>query len=55
MFHRARDKTGSERGTIAIKGGCVEGLKWEGAIHIFTRSAVVPIPEGAEKHEAGPG
>jgi hypothetical protein len=54
VMHRARDKDGSERGTVAIKGGCVEGLDWKGGIHIFTRSAVVPIPEGAQQFEAGP-
>jgi hypothetical protein len=53
-MHRSRDSSGSERGTVAIKGGLVEGLNWKDAIHIFTRSAVVPIPEGVEKYEAGP-
>ena len=54
VMHRSRDSSGSERGTVAIKGGLVEGLNWKDAVHIFTRSAVVPIPEGAEKYEAGP-
>lgn len=54
VMHRSRDKDGSERGTVAIKGGCVEGLDWKGGAHIFTRSAVVPIPEGVKQFEAGP-
>ncbi|KAF2114026.1 Mss4-like protein [Lophiotrema nucula] len=40
---------------VAVKGGILEGLKWEGAKHIYTRSAVVPIPEGVEKYEGDPG
>ena len=39
---------------VSVKGGCIEGLDWEGAKHIFVRSAVVPIPEEAEKWEADP-
>lgn len=54
VLHRSRDKEGSERGTVSIKGGCVEGLDWEGGIHIFTRSAVMPIPEGAKQFEGPP-
>ena len=54
VMHRRRDADGSERGLVIIKGGCVEGLDWKGGIHIFTRSAVMPIPEGAESFEAGP-
>ena len=54
IMHRGRDQDGSERGRVAIKGGCIEGLNWEGGIHIFTRSAVVPIPEGAVQYEAAP-
>ncbi|KAF2646469.1 hypothetical protein P280DRAFT_11966 [Massarina eburnea CBS 473.64] len=40
---------------VAVKGGLLEGLDWKGAMHIYTRSAVVPIPEGVESCEAGPG
>ena len=54
VMHRSRDKDGSERGTVSIKGGCVEDLDWKDGVHIFTRSAVWPIPEGAKQFEAGP-
>lgn len=54
VFHRIRNPDGTERETISVKGGCVEGLDWTGAKHIFARSAVFPIPEGAERYEAGP-
>lgn len=44
-------------GTIAcVKGGCLEGLSkemLEGAAHIWTKRAVVDIPEGVESHEEG--
>lgn len=55
VFHRIRKPDGIERDTVSVKGGCIEGLDWSGAKHIFTRSAVVPIPEGAEQWEAAPG
>jgi len=45
-------------GYVSVKGGVIlgmEGLEWEGATHLFTRSKVgwVRIPEGAEQYEAG--
>ena len=40
---------------VAVKGGILEGLDWEGATHIYTRSAVFPIPQGVEQHEGDPG
>ncbi|KAH7081184.1 Mss4-like protein [Paraphoma chrysanthemicola] len=39
---------------VAVKGGLLEGLDWNGATHIFCRSAVVPIPEGVKRWEAEP-
>jgi len=35
---------------VSVKGGCIEGLDWKKAIHIWTSSAMVPIPEGSETH-----
>ncbi|KAI0390620.1 Mss4-like protein [Xylariaceae sp. FL0594] len=35
---------------VSVKGGCLEGLDWSTAIHIWTKSAMVPIPEGAEAY-----
>ena len=54
VIHLSRDKTGSTRGTIIIKGGCIDGLDWTGGTHIFTRTARVPIPEDAEQFEGAP-
>ncbi|KAK5992890.1 hypothetical protein PT974_06313 [Cladobotryum mycophilum] len=35
---------------VSVKGGCIEGLDWEKAIHLWTKTAMVPIPEGSEAH-----
>lgn len=43
-----------ERDTVSVKGGLVKGLRWAGAAHIFTRSAVVDVPAGVERWEGGP-
>ncbi|KAF4121716.1 Glutathione-dependent formaldehyde-activating enzyme [Geosmithia morbida] len=50
LFH-----TTPARNVVSIKAGCIEGLDWNKAIHIWTKNAMVPIPEGAETHaqEAG--
>lgn len=40
---------------VAVKGGLLPNLDWKGAVHIYTRSAVVSIPEGVETFEADPG
>ncbi|KAK6833624.1 hypothetical protein PG995_013364 [Apiospora arundinis] len=40
------------KNVVSVKGGCItEGLDWNKAIHIYTKSAMVPIPEGCESHE----
>jgi hypothetical protein len=45
---------GGEPPTVAVKGGLLEGLDWSNAMHIYCRSAVVPIPEGVKRWEAEP-
>ncbi|KAK3303001.1 Mss4-like protein [Chaetomium strumarium] len=54
VMHRIRGADGTERETVSIKGGLVKGLSWKGAAHIFTRSAVVDVPEGVERWEGAP-
>jgi hypothetical protein len=55
VVHRIREADGTERATCVIKGGLVDGLNWKGpAKHIYARSAVVEIPEGAEKWDEMP-
>ncbi|KAL7946748.1 Mss4-like protein [Trichoderma barbatum] len=48
ILHRVIFKDGTPRPSLAVKGGCVEGFNLEGARHIYTRSALVPVPEGSE-------
>lgn len=38
------------KNVVSVKGGCLEGLDWNKAIHIWTKSAMIPIPEGAESY-----
>ncbi|KAJ5924334.1 hypothetical protein N7466_008521 [Penicillium verhagenii] len=43
--------------TANVKGGCLEGLDKEmmkGIVHIWTKHAIVEIPEGAEKWDEAP-
>ncbi|RYP67400.1 hypothetical protein DL769_005786 [Monosporascus sp. CRB-8-3] len=42
------------KNVVSVKGGCLEGLDWGRAVHIWTKSAMVPIPEGAETHPEDP-
>jgi len=37
-----------------VKGGCIEGLDWKQAKHIWVKRAMVPIPEGVETHDEEP-
>lgn len=40
------------KNVVSVKGGCItKGLDWNKAIHIYTKSAMVPIPEDCESHE----
>ncbi|AEO53289.1 hypothetical protein MYCTH_2294408 [Thermothelomyces thermophilus ATCC 42464] len=41
------------KNVVSVKGGCIEGLDWKSAIHIWTKSAMVPIPEGSETYPDG--
>ncbi|KAI1279276.1 glutathione-dependent formaldehyde-activating [Xylaria sp. FL0933] len=42
------------KNVVSVKGGCLNGLDWGTAIHIWTKSAMVPIPEGSESHSEEP-
>lgn len=48
ILHRSILPDGTPKETLSVKGGCVEGLTWEGVKHIYTRSARVPVPEGSD-------
>ncbi|KAI1644040.1 uncharacterized protein F4817DRAFT_347893 [Daldinia loculata] len=45
---------GTPRSSVSIKGGCIEGLDWNGKMHIFTRSAVMKIPVEWEQYDTLP-
>ncbi|MCJ1282163.1 hypothetical protein MMC26_001486 [Xylographa opegraphella] len=45
----------SRRDAVSVKGGCIEGLSLAGAVHIWCKRAIVPIPEGAVRWEGEPG
>jgi hypothetical protein len=49
MLHSSRGGA-----TVSVKGGCIEGLDWKGAVHIWTKRAVLQVPEGAEAWEGEP-
>jgi hypothetical protein len=45
------------KAVVAIKSGCINGLTeedWKNARHIWTKNAMVPIPEGVETCEEEP-
>ncbi|KAK4118683.1 hypothetical protein N657DRAFT_651048 [Parathielavia appendiculata] len=54
VMHRIKGPDGVERDTVSIKGGLLGGLDWKGAPHIYTRSAVVELPEGVDTWEGAP-
>jgi hypothetical protein len=54
VFHRIRDSDGKGRPTIIIKGGIIEGLSFASAKHIYTGTAVMPIPPGVESWAEAP-
>jgi len=50
LFHTTPSKN-----IVSVKGGCIEGLDWSKAIHIWTKNAMVPIPEGSETYSEESG
>lgn len=51
----ATDHQLQAKNVVSVKGGCIEGLDWSKAIHIWTKSAMVPIPESSESHSEESG
>lgn len=54
LYAHSHKPDGTPVGIVSIKAGAVEGLEWKDVIHIWTKSAVVPIPEGVKQYEKGP-
>ena len=54
MFHRARTSDGKEKDTFNMKMGVLEGLDMRDVTeHIWTKSAVIEIPPGAQTWPTG--
>ncbi|KAH8128080.1 hypothetical protein FP744_10000995 [Trichoderma asperellum] len=47
LIHRGLLPDGTSSEVLTVKGGCMENLSLEGARHIYTRTARVPVPEGS--------
>ena len=53
MLHKSEGEK-----SVVVKAGCLEGLSEEllkGAVHIWTKEAVVAIPREVERWEEEPG
>lgn len=57
LLHEHVDKEGNPAESISVKSGCLDGITKEmmrEAVHIWTKSAVIDIPEGVEQYEEEP-
>lgn len=57
LIHESVDKDGNPEEMLSVKAGCLVGLTKEmmrGAVHIWTKSAVIDIPDGVEAYEEEP-
>lgn len=57
MMHQSISKEGKPADAVSVKSGCLDGITKEmmrSAVHIWTRSAIVDIPDGAEAYEGEP-
>lgn len=48
VFHRSILPDGRPKPTVMVKGGCLEGISLKNGKHIYTRSALLPVPEGSD-------
>ena len=52
LVHRHVSKDGEVSKMLSVKSGCLDGMTKEmlrSAVHIWTRSAVMDVPDGAEQ------
>ena len=54
IFHVSYFPDGRYRHMVSFKAGCIDGLDWSGAIHIFAKSAVINIPQDCKKYDTMP-
>lgn len=38
------------KNVVSVRGGCIQGIDWTKAVHIWTKNAMMPIPEGSETY-----
>lgn len=48
ILHRVLLQGKTPKPTVTVRGGCLEGFTLDGAKHIYTRSALVPVPPGSD-------
>lgn len=51
LFHRGILPDGQPKQMLTVKAGCLEDVSLEGARHIWTRSALLPVPEDSDATE----
>jgi hypothetical protein len=57
LMHQSISRDGKPAAAVSVKSGCLDGITREmmrGAVHIWTRSAIVDIPDDAEAYEGEP-
>ena len=56
-MHQSISRGGTPAAAVSVKSGCLNGVTREmisSAVHIWTKSAIVDIPEGVEAYEGEP-
>lgn len=56
-MHQSVSEDGTPARFVSVKSGCLDGITKEmmrGAKHIWTRSAVIDIPDGVEAYKREP-
>lgn len=48
ILHRVLLQGKTPKPTVTVRGGCLEGFTLDGAKHIYTRTALVPVPPGSD-------
>ena len=51
ILHRSILPNGEPKPYVTVKGGCLDSIRLDRARHIWTRSALVPVPENSDPAE----
>jgi hypothetical protein len=57
LMHQSISRDGKPAAAVSVKSGCLEGITKEmmrSAVHIWTKSAVIDIPDDVEAYEDEP-